>query len=137
MNREIRLLRFLLWSQISLAVAGLIVAIVLDKQLSAAAQEFNRQLYEGASDKSNMMRGIPAFVWIAAGIGLLRFQSWAKGLYLASTGAVTLMKFIGLPSFVMPGAATALFELATMAAGATLLLLYGTEFGKSWKTVRA
>jgi len=113
------------------------MAFVLDNRLSPAAQEFNRQIYENATNLDEMIRTSPVIGWLAAIGGLLKFQSWAKVLYLASTVGTTLTSFLGQPSYVLPGSATGFYELATMAAGATLLLLYGTEFGRSWKTVRA
>lgn len=136
MQNQIRLLRSLLVAQFGLTMIGAVLDLALTHQLPPAVQEFNQQLGD-AHSWPLVILGLGCLLLGLLGlIGLFLLRPWAKAAYLVALAGVILVTLFGPPTAATPGAASALYDLGNMAAGATVLLLCGTEFGRSWKTVR-
>lgn len=137
MTKDIRLLRTLLWLQLALALAGWGASIALGDRLPIALQEFNQQLNDQYTVADGIVGAVCTLTWLVSFVGLMLLRPWAKLVYVASSAGIALVTFFGPPAVAAPGAASALYDLGAMAAGATVFMLYFTEFGRSWKSVRA
>ncbi|CAM2982210.1 hypothetical protein [Rariglobus hedericola] len=136
MKSEISLFRILLSAQIAFGVLGVGIAIFTDGQLPEELLHYNERTNEEYSTADGLFGfglSISALVVI---IGLFMLRPWAKIAYLLITVVMLGITFFSPPPTAAPGSATALYELASMTGGATLFMLYCTEFGRSWTTLR-